>query len=1091
MVWAGGCLGSQPPRPFCLFHFHFLLPLTVLLFTFSFSAHSIKAKDLRFSSSNFPANSIFGANTQSDVTNIISGSLSCAIGITGDGKPVYCETGGDCTDGNPSTLCICADSSSGVLPTFKSHLCVDPQLYHPKIQIISDPRLQTCPAPYIVDVDISNSDDANKYIRAMSYRYVAQWIKNYTPKCWAGLDDSECPGGFALDDPNAPKMLLVDIPLAPTSPVEQSHCCSKATGGPSNPVFGAFNATATTENSKTHITSIDTLNTTTCNVQLNTKLSCGGTDFCSYCPTTTKYTTWKSSEFCMCESAGTPCGTSCRICSGSPPYQCVPPNTSCSGGQIWDFGSCSCVCPSGLVWDGSSCVCPAGLVWNGSSCVSPICTPSCGDCEDCVLGVCQSDCQFGEVCCGGNCYDDTCTVSGETWDSSTCSCQPPNPCQGVVCGGTCSECKVGTGTCGPITDCCTSNIECLGSCNNCDLGTNTCTGGCSGSQVCCSGTCQANCGCPQTPKPSCSNCWETNNYSWQSYPTCSWTGSCTGSQPTCTPPQTWDSGTCSCVTVDPCNSCSPSQDCCNDTCYNQCPSGQTRNSSCICVPDPCPPCGTCETCVSGSCVNKSNGIACGNCGDCQSGICSNEGPQPCSECTAWNSSSCSCVNRSNGTSCSNCGTCSNGSCNQGSQSCGSCQTWSSSQCRCESICTPGQDCCNNTCYNSCPSGQIRNSSCVCISNCSCGGYGAWLPQSNTVCSPQSFTQTRTRSCNPSGCSTESQDRPYTGTKNCCSCGGYGAWLPQSNTVCSPQSFTQTRTRSCNPSGCSTESQDRPYTGTKNCCSCGGYGAWLPQSNTVCSPQSFTQTRTRSCNPSGCSTESQDRPYTGTKNCCSCGGYGAWLPQSNTVCSPQSFTQTRTRSCNPSGCSTESQDRPYTGTKASRCTGSNSCGSWSGWSACVGGTKSRSRTCSRTSVCGADCDSVQTDEDTCDPCDGVICPSCRPCQNGSCGSAPTCPGGQILDSNCNCTCTSSSQCSGTCYTCSGGNCQAPSTSCPSGQSWDSSSCSCEQDSPTCPSDADWLESVSSCVCWCQEGPFELLGGYSNCNIIYSSALCTRP
>ena len=980
MVWAGGCLGSQPPRPFCLFHFHFLLPLTVLLFTFSFSAHSIKAKDLRFSSSNFPANSIFGANTQSDVTNIISGSLSCAIGITGDGKPVYCETGGDCTDGNPSTLCICADSSSGVLPTFKSHLCVDPQLYHPKIQIISDPRLQTCPAPYIVDVDISNSGDANKYIRAMSYRYVAQWIKNYTPKCWAGLDDSECPGGVAISNQ---RMLLVDIPLAPTSPVEQSHCCSKATGGPSNPVFGAFNATATTENSKTHITSIDTLNTTTCNVQLNTKLSCGGTDFCSYCPTTTKYTTWKSSEFCMCESAGTPCGTSCRICSGSPPYQCVPPNTSCSGGQIWDFGSCSCVCPSGLVWDGSSCVCPAGLVWNGSSCVSPICTPSCGDCEDCVLGVCQSDCQFGEVCCGGNCYDDTCTVSGETWDSSTCSCQPPNPCQGVVCGGTCSECKVGTGTCGPITDCCTSNIECLGSCNNCDLGTNTCTGGCSGSQVCCSGTCQANCGCPQTPKPSCSNCWETNNYSWQSYPTCSWTGSCTGSQPTCTPPQTWDSGTCNCVTVNPCNSCSPSQDCCNDTCYNQCPSGQTRNSSCICVPDPCPPCGTCETCVSGSCVNKSNGIACGNCGDCQSGICSNEGPQPCSGCTAWNSNTCSCKSTCPASQICCSGSCKNpvtscpgpdSECKQPSSdrcdcvnaggSCGTCGTCSGGSCNEPNTCTcpptPEPSCpdCwqfrswnNNTCsWGSCSGSQPSCGACgFNTSTCSCNS-----PPSNCACGVNSATC----SCNsPPSCGA-------CGNRNTCSCNS-----PPTNCACGVNSATC----SCNsPPSCGA-------CGNRNTCSCNS-----PPTNCACGVNSATC----SCNsPPSCGA-------CGNRNTCSCNS-----PPTNCACGVNSATC----SCNsPPSCGAcgnknacECNSPPSNcacGVSNCQCISPPSCGACGNKNACSCNSPPSCGACGNKNAC--ECNSPPSNC-ACgvSNCQCISPPSCGACGNRdacSCNSQPPQP-----------------------------------------------------------------------------------------------------
>ncbi len=67
-----------------------LLSVLILVFTFSFSAHSIKAKDLKLSSSNFTPNSIFNADSQSDVTGIL-GSLQCAIGVTGKGEPIYCD----------------------------------------------------------------------------------------------------------------------------------------------------------------------------------------------------------------------------------------------------------------------------------------------------------------------------------------------------------------------------------------------------------------------------------------------------------------------------------------------------------------------------------------------------------------------------------------------------------------------------------------------------------------------------------------------------------------------------------------------------------------------------------------------------------------------------------------------------------------------------------------------------------------------------------------------------------------------------------------------------------------------------------------
>ncbi len=364
------------------------------------------------------------------------------------------------------------------ISAFDSHLCVQNSLYHPNIRSFTDPRSRSCPAGHTA-VDISVTGHADKYIRAMSYRYAAQWVKNYTPKCWVGQDDSQCPENKPI---NEHKILLTDFGAGLSSSSDiKKNCCNYAVSSTNittqgiSPIFGGFSVTG--NSSSTYVQNINTLGSS-CGAKLHTEISCSGFNFCTDCnssPNNVQYDDWATSSphgQCLCRTSGS-CGapSSCDRCqrTGSPgsyTYKCVTPSTSCTGGQTWDAIDCDCDCPSGLVWD-------------GSSCISPICTPSCGDCEDCELGVCQTDCQFGEVCCGGNCYDDTCTVSGETWDSSTCSCGPVDPCQGVTCGGTCSEC-VG-GTCGPITDCCTMNTQCSSDpCDSCDLNTNTCTGGCSG-----------------------------------------------------------------------------------------------------------------------------------------------------------------------------------------------------------------------------------------------------------------------------------------------------------------------------------------------------------------------------------------------------------------------------------------------------------------------------------------------------------------------------------------------------------------------------------------------------------------------------------
>ena len=189
------------------------------------------------------------------------------------------------------------------------------------------------------------------------------------------------------------------------------------------------------------------------------------------------------------------------------------------------------------------------------------------------------------------------------------------------------------------------------------------------------------------------------------------------------------------------------------------------------------------------------------------------------------------------------------------------------------------------------------------------GTAPWSPATSTVCSGQSFTQTRTcnAGCNTGDCATS---RSASGTKSCVRCGA--SWSPAASAFCSGVSFTQTRTcnAGCNTGDCSTS---RSANGTRTCVGCSAL--WSPAASTVCSGQSFTQTRTcpADCNIGDCATS---RSASGTKSCTPttvvCGA-DPWSPARSTFCENQTFTQTR--SCNP-GCNTGdcATSRSVSGTK---------------------------------------------------------------------------------------------------------------------------------------------------------------------------------
>ena len=187
---------------------------------------------------------------------------------------------------------------------------------------------------------------------------------------------------------------------------------------------------------------------------------------------------------------------------------------------------------------------------------------------------------------------------------------------------------------------------------------------------------------------------------------------------------------------------------------------------------------------------------------------------------------------------------------------------------------------------------------------SCGTV-SWSPAASTVCSGQSFTQTRTcnAGCNTGDCATS---RSATGTKSCVRCGA--SWSPATSTICSGRPFTQTRTcnAGCNTGDCSTS---RGATGTQYCvdrivCGTAPWSAWSPDPSTQACDAVFTQTSTRDCN-AGCNTgnceETEQRLARGTqpRDC-------QWGPWGNCNCTPSTTdasnagTQSRSQAVAP-GC----------------------------------------------------------------------------------------------------------------------------------------------------------------------------------------------
>jgi len=159
--------------------------------------------------------------------------------------------------------------------------------------------------------------------------------------------------------------------------------------------------------------------------------------------------------------------------SGGGNSTATPCDLTCTDPLVVDPGSCTCICPGGLLVCGAVC-CPIGSV-----------------CNDAASGNCS--CPSGTELCG-----DTCVAcpDGQMVDFNSCACVS-DPCPGgALCGTTCVDTVNDRNNCGSCGNVCSTGVPCIAGNCTCPPGFSACPDGCkdlaSDSSNC--GTCGMVCG---------------------------------------------------------------------------------------------------------------------------------------------------------------------------------------------------------------------------------------------------------------------------------------------------------------------------------------------------------------------------------------------------------------------------------------------------------------------------------------------------------------------------------------------------------------------------------------------------------------------
>ncbi|XP_013411296.1 uncharacterized protein LOC106174328 isoform X10 [Lingula anatina] len=267
-----------------------------------------------------------------------------------------------------------------------------------------------------------------------------------------------------------------------------------------------------------------------------------------------------------------------------------------------------------------------------------------------------------------------------------------------------------------------------------------------------------------------------------------------------------------------------------------------------------------------------------------------------------------------------------------------------------------------------------------------GGYSQWSSWGTCSSTCGGGSQTRTRTCtnptpafNGNDCSGlgPNSETQQCNTQGCPVNGGLTTWSSWATCNVTCGGGSQSRTRTCtNPvpqnggADCVGDRLELQQCNTQGCPVNGNYTEWSNWSACSRTCGNGQQTRNRSCtNPApanggdDCSTIGafEELRQCILQNCPVDGGYSDWSLWSTCTVTCGGGQQTRKRTCtNPapqfggafcSGPTSESQT-----CNSQQCPVNGGYSSWSSWSACIGGTQQRSRTCTNPSPAfgGNDC-----------------------------------------------------------------------------------------------------------------------------------------
>ena len=173
----------------------------------------------------------------------------------------------------------------------------------------------------------------------------------------------------------------------------------------------------------------------------------------------------------------------------------------------------------------------------------------------------------------------------------------------------------------------------------------------------------------------------------------------------------------------------------------------------------------------------------------------------------------------------------------------------------------------------------------------------WTPEPGSVCSGETFEQSRWVYSAGSPGNKAKRTRDATGTKNCVC--RYGDWYPSASNYTVGTQFDQFRDPlPGEPAHCATDGREAWGTNPTS---------WTPGTNTYCEGVTFTQSRYVYSSSAADRRELDEREATGTKEC-NCDSWTPWAPSPSEYSVGTKFTQySDPAEGQPAHCTTRSQD----------------------------------------------------------------------------------------------------------------------------------------------------------------------------------------